>query len=124
MVIEDGKSNGDCTGRALEVKFVKREAGENGIGMGVLNVVTTGVPGTSDGFRTYKRRKQTRLTSGSECKGDSKTHAEATGQLVVRVFSLPFNLLQIQLIMCTYSMFLYCFFVGFKFGHVLVLNRL
>ncbi|CAK9326052.1 unnamed protein product [Citrullus colocynthis] len=82
MVIEDGKSNGDCTGRALEVKFVKREAGENGIGMGVLNVVPTGVPGTSDGFRTYKRRKQTRLTSGSECKGDSKTHAEATGQLV------------------------------------------
>lgn len=85
MVIEDEKSNGDCTGHALEVKFVKSEAGKNGVGMGVLNVVTEGVPGTSDGFRTYKRRKHTKLTSGSECKGDGKTHVEAAGQLMVRV---------------------------------------
>ncbi|KAL0560886.1 hypothetical protein IC582_001301 [Cucumis melo] len=35
-----------------------------------------------DGFRTYKRRKQTRLTSGSECDEDRKTHVEAAGQLV------------------------------------------
>uniref|UniRef100_A0A0A0K794 Uncharacterized protein n=1 Tax=Cucumis sativus TaxID=3659 RepID=A0A0A0K794_CUCSA len=35
-----------------------------------------------DGFRTYKRRKQTRLTSGSECDEDIKTHVEAAGQLV------------------------------------------
>ena len=51
-----------------------------------------------DGFRTYKRRKQTRLTSGSECDEDIKTHVEAAGQLVVRVSLSPF-----QLIMCTYS---------------------
>ncbi|KAG7025011.1 PHD finger protein EHD3 [Cucurbita argyrosperma subsp. argyrosperma] len=82
MIIENRKSNGDFTGRALEVKFVKSEAGENGIGMGILNVVTEGVPGTSDGFRTYKRRKQTKLTCGSECKGNGKIHVEASGQFV------------------------------------------
>ena len=91
MIIENRKSNGDFTGRALEVKFVKSEAGENGIGMGILNVVTEGVPGTSDGFRTYKRRKQTKLTCGSECKGNGKTHVEASGQFVVRI-SLPLSI--------------------------------
>ncbi|XP_022981421.1 PHD finger protein EHD3-like [Cucurbita maxima] len=83
MVIEDGESNGNCTGRPLEVKFMKSVAGKNGIGMGVLNVVTEGgVPGTSDGFRTYKRRKQTKLAFGSECMGDGKVHVEAASQLV------------------------------------------
>ncbi|KAL4310564.1 hypothetical protein GQ457_01G028310 [Hibiscus cannabinus] len=64
MVLEEGTSNGQGTKCGEEIKGFKSEPVGNGFGYECMNDSGYGSSGASEGFRTYKRRRQ--LSSSSK----------------------------------------------------------
>lgn len=79
MVCEDGTSNGD----GIEERVQKSGMIENGFGLGFDS--GEGSSGGSEGFRTYKRRKSTRLSWDSKGQEDGRCFMEAASKLADQV---------------------------------------
>ncbi|KAE8659005.1 AMP-dependent synthetase and ligase family protein [Hibiscus syriacus] len=63
MGLEEGTSSGEGTGSGKEISFSKSEPLDNGFGYECMNGSGDGSSGASESFRTYKRRRQSSLSS-------------------------------------------------------------
>ncbi|KAJ8771690.1 hypothetical protein K2173_026867 [Erythroxylum novogranatense] len=89
MGVEDGPSNGCGTDGIAP--GLRGETANNLSGFGIGNDGVDGFSGTSEGFRTYKRRRQTRSCSESKGQEDERGSVESASKLKNQTPSQPYH---------------------------------
>lgn len=84
---EDGTSNGGGAEGTVRFHYLKSEAMNNGISIGIGNDGGEYSSGGSEGFRTYKRRRHGRSSADSKDRDDERVCVEAASRLAAQVFA-------------------------------------
>ncbi|KAM3730810.1 hypothetical protein ACB098_12G114500 [Castanea mollissima] len=81
---EEGASNGGVTEGTVGFHYLKSEAMNNGISIGIGNDGCEYSSGGSEGFRTYKRRRHGRSSADSKDRDDERVCVEAACRLAAQ----------------------------------------
>lgn len=84
---EEGTSNGGGTEGTEGFHYLKSEAMNNGISIGIGNDGGECSSGGSEGLRTYKRRRHGRSSADSKDRDDERVCVEAASHLAAQVFA-------------------------------------
>lgn len=90
---EEGTSNGGGAEGTVGFHYLKSEAMNNGISIGIGNDGGEYSSGGSEGFRTYKRRRHGRSSADSKDRDDERVCVEAASRLAAQVFAQSLFLL-------------------------------